>query len=100
MNREEQTSSVPIVAIAATASITNITFCPDSICTATPPWYGTLSGYYIIASDFAYLVPDHMNMKEAVLVKFVSVAVQIANLADLRAGQTVLVFGCILIEVS
>jgi len=41
-----------------------------------------------------YPVPDHMNMEEAALVEPVSVAVQIAKVADLRANQTVLVFGC------
>ena len=35
-----------------------------------------------------------MNMEEAALVEPVSVAVQIAKVADLRAGQNVLVFGC------
>jgi D-xylulose reductase len=35
-----------------------------------------------------------MNMEEAALVEPVSVAVQIAKVADLRANQTVLVFGC------
>lgn len=68
--------------------------CPDTIFAATPPWDGTLSKYYIVASDYVYPVPDHMNMEEAALVEPVSVAVQIAKVADLRANQTVLVFGC------
>jgi D-xylulose reductase len=41
-----------------------------------------------------------MNMAEATLSKLVCVAVQIAKLADLRADQTVLVFGCNQIGVS
>lgn len=35
-----------------------------------------------------------MNMEEGALVEPVSVAVQIAKVADLKANQTVLVFGC------
>ena len=50
--------------------------CPDTIFAATPPWDGTLSKYYIVANDFVYPVPDHMNMEEAALVEPVSVAVQ------------------------
>ena len=41
-----------------------------------------------------YPIPDHMDMEEAALVEPVSVAVQIAKVADLRANQSVLVFGC------
>jgi D-xylulose reductase len=63
------------------------------------PWYGTFSGYHIIASDFVYRVPDHMSMEEAALVKLVSVAAQIAKVADLRANQTVLVFECVSVGV-
>lgn len=68
--------------------------CPDTIFAATPPWDGTLAKYYIVASDFVYPIPDHMTMEEGALVEPMSVAVMIAKVADLRANQTVLVFGC------
>lgn len=61
---------------------------------ATPPWDGTLAKYYVNAADFCYKVPDHMGMEEAAMVEPVSVAVAIAKTADLRAHQTVVVFGC------
>ena len=35
-----------------------------------------------------------MSMEEAAMVEPTAVAVQIAKVADLRANQTVLVFGC------
>ncbi|KAG9893889.1 GroES-like protein, partial [Aureobasidium melanogenum] len=38
--------------------------------------------------------PDSMSMEEAAMVEPTAVAVQIAKVADLRANQTVLVFGC------
>ncbi|KAK5678291.1 hypothetical protein LTS10_009463 [Elasticomyces elasticus] len=68
--------------------------CNDTIFAATPPWDGTLSKYYIVASDYTYPIPDHMNMEEGALVEPVAVAVQITKVADLRANQTVVVFGC------
>ncbi|OTA59657.1 GroES-like protein [Hypoxylon sp. EC38] len=68
--------------------------CADIIFAATPPWDGTLQKYYTVASDFCYPLPDHMSYEEGALVEPVAVAVQICKVADLRAGQTVLVFGC------
>ncbi|KAI1399980.1 GroES-like protein [Hypoxylon fuscum] len=68
--------------------------CADTIFAATPPWDGTLQKYYIVASDFCYRLPAHLNAEDGALVEPVAVAVQICKVAGLRAGQTVLVFGC------
>ena len=68
--------------------------CADTIFAATPPWDGTLAKYYIVASDYTYPVPEHMSMEEGAMVEPTAVAVQILKVADMRAGQTVLVFGC------
>lgn len=68
--------------------------CGDMIFAATPPWDGTLAKYYVNAADFCYKVPDSMTLEEAAMVEPVSVAVAISKTADLRAHQTVLVFGC------
>jgi D-xylulose reductase len=68
--------------------------CPDTVFAATPPWDGTLSKYYIVAADYTYPIPDHMTMEEGALVEPTAVAVQISKVADLRAGQKVVVFGC------
>ncbi|GAB7363915.1 hypothetical protein MBLNU230_g4478t1 [Neophaeotheca triangularis] len=68
--------------------------CADSIFAATPPWDGTLAKYYIVASDYVYPIPDHMTMEEGAMVEPTAVAVQILKVADLRANQTVVVFGC------
>jgi D-xylulose reductase len=67
--------------------------CADTVFAATPPWDGTLSKYYIVASDYCYPIPDHMSMEEGALVEPTAVAVQISKVADLRAGQTVVVMG-------
>lgn len=68
--------------------------CAETVFAATPPWDGTLSKYYIVASDYVYPIPDHLTMEEGALVEPMAVAVQVAKVADLRANQTVVVFGC------
>ncbi|KAJ6439806.1 hypothetical protein O9K51_07697 [Purpureocillium lavendulum] len=68
--------------------------CADTVFAATPPYDGTLQKYYVTASDFVYPIPDSMTDEEAALTEPVAVAVQVAKTADLKAGQTVLVFGC------
>ncbi|KAF4125464.1 D-xylulose reductase [Geosmithia morbida] len=68
--------------------------CEDTVFAATPPHDGTLQKYYTVASDYVYPIPDHMSSEDGALVEPVSVAVQIVKVSDLRAGQTVLVFGC------
>ena len=72
----------------------NYCLCADIVFAACPPCDGTLQKYYNVASDYVYPIPDHMTSEEGALVEPVSVAVQICKVADLRAGQTVLVFGC------
>lgn len=61
---------------------------------ATPPHDGTLQKYYTVASDYVYPIPKHMSSEDGALTEPVAVAVQIVKVADLRAGQSVLVFGC------
>ncbi|KAH0601447.1 hypothetical protein MHUMG1_00322 [Metarhizium humberi] len=68
--------------------------CGDTMFAATPPHDGTLQKYYIVACDYAYPIPKHMTAEDGALVEPVAVAVQVNKVADLRAGQTVLVFGC------
>ncbi|CAM1509586.1 Fc.00g033250.m01.CDS01 [Cosmosporella sp. VM-42] len=68
--------------------------CADTIFAATPPHDGTLQKYYIVASDYVYPIPKHMSYEDGALVEPVAVAVQIVKVADVRAGQSVLVFGC------
>ncbi|KAK7752901.1 hypothetical protein SLS62_005060 [Diatrype stigma] len=68
--------------------------CADTVFAATPPWDGTLQKYYIVAGDYCYPIAEHMSAEDGALVEPVAVAVQICKVADLRAGQSVLVFGC------
>ncbi|KAI1458817.1 GroES-like protein [Annulohypoxylon moriforme] len=68
--------------------------CYETLTAESPVWDGTLQKYYIIASDFCYPLPSHMNAEDGALVEPLAVAVEICKVADLKAGQTVLVFGC------
>ncbi|KAI6846324.1 GroES-like protein [Hortaea werneckii] len=60
----------------------------------TPPWDGTLAKYYTVASDFVYPIPDHMTLEEGAMVEPTAVAVQISKTAEVKANQTIVVFGC------
>ncbi|ROW02492.1 hypothetical protein VMCG_06069 [Cytospora schulzeri] len=68
--------------------------CPDMVFAAQPPYNGTLSRYYLNASDFCYKLPDNMDLEQGAMVEPVSVACAVARTADLRAHQTVVVMGC------
>ncbi|KAK5224537.1 hypothetical protein LTR72_004318 [Exophiala xenobiotica] len=68
--------------------------CPDTIFAATPPHNGTLSKYYKTAADYCYPLPEHMSLEDGALCEPVAVAVQICKVGNVRAGQTVVVFGC------
>jgi len=68
--------------------------CPDTIFAATPPHNGTLSRFYKTAADYCYPLPDHMTLEDGALCEPVAVAVQICKVGNVRAGQTVVVFGC------
>ncbi|KAL2681438.1 hypothetical protein Neosp_009049 [[Neocosmospora] mangrovei] len=68
--------------------------CPDTVFAATPPHDGTLSKYYIVAADYCFPMPDHMDMEQGALVEPVSSAVQMVRTGDVRGNQTVVVFGC------
>lgn len=68
--------------------------CPDTVFAATPPHNGTLSKYYKTAADYCYPLPEHMSLEDGALCEPVAVAVQICKVGNVRAGQTVVVFGC------
>ncbi|CAL1700825.1 unnamed protein product [Somion occarium] len=68
--------------------------CPDIVFAATPPYDGTLARYYPIPADLCYKLPDHLTLEDGAMMEPLSVAIHaVANLAGLRANQTVVVFG-------
>lgn len=72
----------------------NYNHCPDTVFAATPPHDGTLANYYLVAHDYCYKIPDSMDFEEAAMVEPVAVAVQICKRAQLKATDSVVVFGC------
>lgn len=61
---------------------------------ADPPYsHGALTKYFKMPEDFCYKLPDFMGLDEGVLVEPLAVAVHVARLADIKAGQNVVVFG-------
>ncbi|TFK91478.1 xylitol dehydrogenase [Polyporus arcularius HHB13444] len=68
--------------------------CDDIKFAATPPDDGTLARYYPIPADLCYKLPDHLTLEDGALMEPLSVAVHaVANIAQLRANQSVAVFG-------
>lgn len=67
--------------------------CADTIFAVTPPWDGTLSKYYNVAADYCYKLPEHVNFEDGAMVEPVAVAVQVCKVAEIKAGQKVIVFG-------
>lgn len=60
---------------------------------ATPPFGGTLTGFYTSASDFCYKLPSHVSLQEGALLEPLAVAVHIVKQAEIKPGQSVVVMG-------
>lgn len=67
--------------------------CPDMKFAATPPYDGTLCKYYVLPAECCHPVPDSVTDEQAALLEPLSVAVHVNRLADVSAGETVVVFG-------
>ncbi|KAK2466297.1 hypothetical protein APHAL10511_001939 [Amanita phalloides] len=69
--------------------------CPDIVFAATPPYDGTLQRFYKVPADLAFLLPDVLTLEDGAMMEPLSVAVHaVHRLGDLRACESVLVFGC------
>ncbi|GAB7353252.1 hypothetical protein MBLNU459_g3762t1 [Dothideomycetes sp. NU459] len=67
--------------------------CVDMRFAATPPYDGTLARYYRLPEDFCYKLPEHVSLEHGALAEPLSVAVHITRQADVKPGQSVVVFG-------
>ncbi|KAF2751205.1 GroES-like protein [Sporormia fimetaria CBS 119925] len=67
--------------------------CPDMKFAATPPYDGTLAGYYQLPEDLAYKLPEGMSLEEGALIEPTAVAVHITRAAGVKHGDSVVVFG-------
>ncbi|KAI9836819.1 MAG: hypothetical protein M1819_000984 [Sarea resinae] len=67
--------------------------CKDMIFAGSPPYSGTMSKFYALEEDFCYKLPESVSLEEGALVEPMSVAVHIVKQADIRPGQSVVIFG-------
>ena len=67
--------------------------CPEMAFASTPPFDGTLAKYYTLPEDLCYKLPESMTLEEGALVEPTSVAVHIVKQADVKSGNSVVVFG-------
>ncbi|KAI0397439.1 GroES-like protein [Xylariaceae sp. FL0594] len=67
--------------------------CPEMRFAATPPYHGTLTGFWAAPEDFCYKLPDNVSLQEGALVEPLAVAVHIVRQASVTPGQSVVVMG-------
>lgn len=67
--------------------------CKEMRFAATPPYDGTLAGFYVTPEDFCYKLPENVSLEEGALVEPLAVAVHIVRQAVVVPGQSVVVMG-------
>lgn len=67
--------------------------CAEMAFAATPPYDGTLAKYYVLPADFCVKLPDNVSLEEGAMIEPLSVGVHIVKQADIKPGNTVVVFG-------
>ncbi|OAA62912.1 GroES-like protein [Niveomyces insectorum RCEF 264] len=68
--------------------------CPRMQFAATPPYDGTLTGFWTAPADFCYRLPDHVTLQEGALIEPLAVAVHIVGRqARVQPGQSVVIMG-------
>ncbi|KAK2059734.1 alcohol dehydrogenase GroES-like domain-containing protein [Colletotrichum caudatum] len=67
--------------------------CHEMRFAATPPYDGTLAGFWVAPADFCYKLPDNVSLQEGALIEPLAVAVHITRQARVRPGASVVVMG-------
>ncbi|KAL2155239.1 hypothetical protein VTH82DRAFT_3915 [Thermothelomyces myriococcoides] len=67
--------------------------CPEMAFAATPPYDGTLTGFWVAPADFCYKLPDSVSTREGALIEPLAVAVHIVKQARIQPGQSVVIMG-------
>ncbi|KAI0014844.1 GroES-like protein [Xylariomycetidae sp. FL0641] len=67
--------------------------CPDMEFAATPPYHGTLTGFWTAPADFCYKLPESVSLREGALIEPLAVAVHIVRQAGVTPGNSVVVMG-------
>ncbi|KAJ4290784.1 Endo-1,4-beta-xylanase 2 [Collariella sp. IMI 366227] len=67
--------------------------CHEMVFAATPPYDGTLTGFWRAPFDFCYKLPDNVSLQEGALIEPLAVAVHIVKQARVQPGQSVVIMG-------
>lgn len=67
--------------------------CKDMKFAATPPYHGTLTGFWTAPADFCYKLPDSVSLQEGALIEPLAVGVHIVRQANVKPGDSVVVMG-------
>jgi D-xylulose reductase len=67
--------------------------CPEMRFAATPPYDGTLTGFWAAPADFCYKLPSSVSLQEGALIEPLAVGVHIVRQAGVTPGQSVVVMG-------
>jgi D-xylulose reductase len=67
--------------------------CRRMVFAATPPYHGTLTGFWAAPADFCYKLPPNVSLQEGALVEPLAVAVHVVRQAAVAPGQSVVVMG-------
>ncbi|GAA5860120.1 hypothetical protein JCM8547_009189 [Rhodosporidiobolus lusitaniae] len=68
--------------------------CEHMIFAATPPFDGTLAGFYTLPADLCYRLPKNMSLEEGALLEPMSVGVHaVAKVAVMKPASRVVIFG-------
>ena len=67
--------------------------CPDMRFAATPPYDGTLTGFWSAPADFCYRLPENVSLQEGALIEPLAVGVHIVKQARVQPGQSVVIMG-------
>lgn len=67
--------------------------CEKMVFAASPPFHGTLTGFFVAAHDFCYKLPDHVTLPEGALAEPLAIAIHAVRQAEITPGTSVIVFG-------
>ncbi|KAM0282399.1 hypothetical protein ACHAQH_003080 [Verticillium albo-atrum] len=71
----------------------NYNLCHEMVFAATPPYHGTLTGFWAAPADFCYKLPENVSLQEGALIEPLAVAVHITRQAAVTPGASVVVMG-------
>ncbi|KAF9774826.1 hypothetical protein IL306_007130 [Fusarium sp. DS 682] len=60
---------------------------------ATPPYHGTLTGFWVAPYDFCYKLPQTVSLQEGAMIEPLAVAVHIIRQAQVTPGNSVVIMG-------